>query len=225
MEEISIISASGSVENTTVKNDTQNEASIDDSPSDILERKVEKKKSRLSNESLFVIRRSTRDPSLHLLERRDVKDLLHAIEKNKKNTVVLKIKQFIVADINEAVLDAILNALERNTVCQALYIQNFSNAFHDSQMKHLITILKQPNNKIWGINLGENYEISIKMWHNFCDNLKETNITHLYVSEHIIPITLKNKMREIIRNNRQKHNMHCAIENLSVIEQCTHMWW
>jgi hypothetical protein len=47
----------------------------------------------------------------------------------------------------------------------------------------------------------------------------------LYVSEHSIPIEMKNKMRDHIRENRKKHTLHCAFKNLHVIERCTNMWW
>lgn len=63
------------------------------------------------------------------------------------------------------------------------------------------------------------------MWNYFCKMLGKTNITHLYVSEHVIDIELKNKMREIIRMNRKKHTLHCSIKNIKIIEKCTNMWW
>jgi predicted SprT family Zn-dependent metalloprotease len=78
---------------------------------------------------------------------------------------------------------------------------------------------------IWCLNIGENYEVSNAMWEEFCESLPQTNITHLYASEHVIDITLKNRMRDYIRENRKKHKKHCSMDNLAVIEKCTHMWW
>lgn len=50
--------------------------------------------------------------------------------------------------------------------------------------------------------------------------------SHLYVSEHVIPLTLKNRMRDHIRMNRKKHDLHCdAKHNLEAIQKCTNMWW
>lgn len=73
--------------------------------------------------------------------------------------------------------------------------------------------------------VGENYNITNSGWRKFCDNLPNTNITHLYVSEHVIDIDLKNKMRDYIRMNRTKHTLHNSVSNIRVIERCTHMWW
>lgn len=104
-----------------------------------------------------------------------------------------------------------------------MYIQNLSKAIGDDQLHKLVDLLKKK--KIWCLNIGETYEVSTTGWHYFCDKLPETNITHLYVSEHTIPIDLKNRMRDHIRENRKKHKLHCAFKNISVIERCTHMWW
>jgi len=95
----------------------------------------------------------------------------------------------------------------------------------NQQVKHLIDVLKLPRNNIWNLNIGENYEVSVAMWEWFCEELQYTKVTHLYVSEHTIPIELKNKMRYYIRENRKKHNRHCSIKNLHVIQRCTNMWW
>lgn len=64
------------------------------------------------------IRRSGRDPSIALLERTDVKRLLWKIRTNQKDTVVLKVKHHILADINSVVLDEIIAALAKNRCCQ-----------------------------------------------------------------------------------------------------------
>ena len=49
---------------------------------------------------------------------------------------------------------------------------------------------------IWCINIGETYEVSNEGWRFFCDSLSQTYVTHLYVSEHVISMELKNKMRD-----------------------------
>jgi hypothetical protein len=102
-------------------------------------------------------------------------------------------------------------------------VQNLSKAFGNDQLLKLINLLK--NKPIWCLNIGENYEISNKGWEQFCNALPLTSVTHLYVSEHVISIDLKNKMRGHIRENRKKHNLHCLFSNLKVIERCTNMWW
>jgi hypothetical protein len=173
-------------------------------------------------ESGFV-RRSDRDPSRMLLEKREVKALLQRIRGNDESTVVLKLKDHIISDINSLVLDEIIVALHENTVCQALYFQNISKAMGDQQLKAMVELIK--NKMIWCLNLGENYNISTKTWTWFCGMLPETNVTHMYISEHVIPIELKNRIRAFIRENRKKHDRHSSLDNISVIERCTHCWW
>ncbi len=73
---------------------------------------------KLAKEKL--IRRSTRDPNVSVLDRHDLAVLLNKIEKNHPSTVILKIKNHIQADINSAVFDAIIEALWKNRVCQVL---------------------------------------------------------------------------------------------------------
>ena len=65
------------------------------------------------------VRRSTRDQmGTHLLDRSDVQILLKRIHTNNKHTVVLKIKDQIISDINSIVFDKIIEALWKNRVCQ-----------------------------------------------------------------------------------------------------------
>jgi len=169
------------------------------------------------------VRRSVRDPSLALLERPDVQNMLRKIRGNHAETVVLKIKDMILSDINSVVMDEILHSLEKNDVCQALYVQNLDRAIEDKQLRRLVELLKK--RPIWCLNIGETYNISQTTWDFFCKSLIDTSITHLYVSEHVIELEMKNEMRENIRKNRKKHNMHCSLENIRVIERCTNMWW
>lgn len=169
-------------------------------------------------------RKSGRNAALAYLDKPDLKKLLTKVLANDEETVVLKIKNHLLADINTLVFDAILAALWSNTVCQALYIQNLSSAIHEKQLLELIELLKSKQT-IWCVNIGEIYEIPLSYWEVFCDALPLTHVTHLYVSEHVIPIELKNKMRLHIRENRKKHSLHCSTRNLSVIERCTNMWW
>lgn len=91
----------------------------------------------------------------------------------------------------------IIRELEGNDVCEALYVQNISKAMGDTQLQHLTELLRKKT--IWALNIGENYEVSSAEWVRFCNALPETNVTHLYVSEHVIPLSLKNEMRDHIR--------------------------
>lgn len=170
-----------------------------------------------------VVRRSKRDPAKAHLEKGDVKTLLQKIRQNHSDTVILKLKDHLMSDINSVVLDEIILTLHSNKVCQALYFQNLSKAMNDEQLGALIALLKKK--KIWCMNLGENYNVSITGWTTFCNLLPGTFVTHLYVSEHVISIDLKNKIRANIRENRKKHDKHCSLSNIQVIERCTNMWW
>lgn len=169
------------------------------------------------------VRRSVRDPNVGYLERTEVKKLLTRITADDADVVVLKLKDHLVSDINSLVLDEIVAALHSNNNCQALYFQNISRAMKDEQIEKLIELLvKKP---IWCLNLGENYEVSTAGWVTFCKALPQTMVTHVYVSEHVISLDLKNKIRDNIRMNRKKHDRHSNLNNLAVIERCTNMWW
>ena len=169
------------------------------------------------------IRRSTRDPSHSQLGKSDVKALLLKIRSNHADTVILKLKDHLMSDINNVVLSEIISALYSNKVCQALYFQNISKAMNDEELAELVELLKKK--KIWCMNLGENYNVSNGGWTSFCNMLPFTLVTHLYVSEHVISTDLKNKIRANIRENRKKHDKHCSLSNIHVIERCTNMWW
>jgi hypothetical protein len=113
-----------------------------------------------------IVRRSTRDPAKAHLEKSDVKTLLQKIRQNHSDTVILKLKDHLMSDINSVVLDEIILTLYSNKVCQALYFQNLSKAMNDEQLGALTALLKKK--KIWCMNLGENYNVSITGWTTFC---------------------------------------------------------
>lgn len=142
---------------------------------------------------------------------------------NDDSTVVFKLKDHSISDLTPAVMDMIISDLGENTVCQALYVQNVNEAMGEAQLVALTEVLKRK--LIWCLNIGENYQISLDGWTRFCSALPETNVTHLYVSEHTIPLSLKNEMRDHIRSNRKKHTLHNSEDNIPVIERCTNMWW
>mmetsp|Transcript_15637 Transcript_15637/g.25324 ORF Transcript_15637/g.25324 Transcript_15637/m.25324 type:complete len:193 (+) Transcript_15637:115-693(+) len=152
--------------------------------------------------------------------------LLDKLRLNDPDVVVLKMKKYINDPAAPcAVLDEALNALEENSNCEALYIQNFNQGMKDQQVLHLLRILQQPKCKIWCLNIGENYNVGDETWEKFTKGLVHTKITHMYASEHTITGDMKDEIRETIRENRKKHNMHCDPDNLDVIVQCTHNWW
>ena len=95
----------------------------------------------------------------------------------------------------------------------------------DDQAMHLLRILQSPKCNIWCINIGETYNISHQAWTKFAKGLGHTKVTHMYASEHTITPELKDIFREVIRDNRVKHNMHNDPNNLEVIVRCTHCWW
>lgn len=77
------------------------------------------------------VRRSRRQPNMNLLNSKPVRILVDKLKYNDIDMRVLKMKKFI-NDPNTpcAVIDAILNAMEENTNCEALYIQVRSISFH-----------------------------------------------------------------------------------------------
>lgn len=103
--------------------------------------------------------------------------------------------------------------------------KNFNEGMRNEQVLNLLKLLKRPSCKIWCLNIGETYRVEMETWEKFADGLKDTKVTHLYVSEHTITNELKELIRSTIRENRKKHNMHCDPSNLDTIIQCTHCWW
>ena len=169
------------------------------------------------------VRRSVRQPHRSELTNPNVVELLSKVRSNHPDVVVLKLKRWLGPDTPQLVMDAVLEALEHNTNCQALYIQNFNQGMHDEQMLHLLKVLEKGN--IWCLNIGETYKIKARTWEKFAQGLKKTNLTHTYASEHTISNELKNLIRDVIRQNRSKHDRHNNPNNLDVIVQCTHCWW
>lgn len=172
------------------------------------------------------VRRSSRQPSKSLLNSAGVRDLLDKLKSNDSDMVVLKLKKYLNdPDIPPVIMKSALEAMEENTNCQALYIQNFNKAMIDEQMMHLLRILQSPKCQIWCLNIGETYDVSHKAWGKFAKGLRHTKVTHMYASEHTITPEVKEKIRDMIRDNRAKHNMHNDPNNLDVIVRCTHCWW
>jgi hypothetical protein len=119
----------------------------------------------------------------------------------------------------------VLNLLEKNQVVQVLYIQRFNEAMDDERLMHLVRVLKN-NPRIWALNVGENFKITRRGWERFCDALPSTHITHMYAgSETTVYGELKVRMRDAIRDNRVKHDMHIRESNWDVISQIGQMWW
>jgi hypothetical protein len=64
----------------------------------------------------------------------------------------------------------------------------------DSQLVKLTDVLKL--GRIWAVNVGENFAISLQAWHDFAHALCETAVAHLYVEENNLAGTnLKNLVR------------------------------
>lgn len=172
------------------------------------------------------VRRSTRQPSRSAINSPNIRAIIGKLEMNDPDMVVLKCKKYLSdSDTPSVIVDAMLDALEKNTNCQALYIQNFNTGMRDEQVLHLLRILQLPTCKIWCLNIGETYNVKRRTWAQFTNGLKKTNITHMYASEHTISSAMKEKIRETIRKNRSKQTLHVDPNNLDVIVQCTHCWW
>ena len=173
--------------------------------------------------NLKFVRRSVRASGRSSLKSNKLNQLLEQIEGNHPEVQVLKLKNYTGPETNTWVMDKILAALLRNENCEVLYIQNFNDGMLDAQVAMLSKVLRRGH--IWGLNIGENYRISSQAWDRFAAELKDTSVTHMYASEHVISAKLKTKFRDIIRDNRKKHHRHDSVGNLAVIMQVTNMWW
>ncbi|CAB1108237.1 unnamed protein product [Ectocarpus sp. CCAP 1310/34] len=173
-------------------------------------------------DDISVPRRSSRVVGSSALESPSVVHLLAQIRTDDPRVEVLKLHNYIPADVSTPVIDAVLEALMLNN-CQALYIQNVSNGLRDEQLMMLAKVLRKGN--IWCLNAGENSKIKPSTWCDFVKEIDKTGVTHAYLSEECIPIGLKKAMRTAIRANRVKHTRHKSASNVKVIRRCTNMWW
>ena len=152
--------------------------------------------------------------------------LYHELDNHKDyNLSILHLKHYGLTDsLKPAVMDKLITKIGKATSIQVLYIQNFPDAMLDTQLNHLLEVLK--NGNIWAINIGEASKVSRKGWERFANTLSETNITHMYASENtLLTKELKKKMMDSIRENRKKDKRHYRKSNREVIEKVTHMWF
>ena len=84
-----------------------------------------------------------------LLQNRTVRNLVHAIGSNSRDFEaggrVLRLKQYLGINVRPPVMDAILTALEKNTLVEALYIQNFEEVRGDSHARGAVHTKCQAN--------------------------------------------------------------------------------
>ena len=141
----------------------------------------------------------------------------------KKNSVkVLRVKDYV-ANLSEKEMDIVLQALEENTSCQALYLQALSN----DQLDCLGSVLQSPGCKIWAVNFGKtDFRINDEMWAQFAKKLQRTNVTHMYASKRWLRPGRKNQMIKIIEGNQKSssHQLCCNPSNNAVIKEVTAMW-
>jgi len=174
------------------------------------------------------VRRSVRHAGTDQLSRPNVRDLISRLERDDPNDadmVVLRLKNWLEADTNSQVLTRVFELVAKSKVVQALYVQNMEKAMDDERLQLLVKALRA-NPRVWALNVGENFKITRRGWERFAEDLKMTGVTHLYAgSESTVYGELKVKMRDAVRDNRVKHDLHIAKWNLSVIWQIGQMWW
>ena len=163
------------------------------------------------------VRRSVRMPGQEQLTHPKLLELLEKCTLDDPSLGILKLKKFIGPDAIPLVIDAILDVLMFNTSVQALYIQNFNVGLKDDQLKKLIDVLKR--GYIWTLNIGETYNISNESWNLFAKELPNTNVTHMYASEHTITGDCKKSIMASMRENRKHTTRHVDPENLEVIKR------
>ena len=158
------------------------------------------------------------------LQRRDVQSLLRSL-RSKERAVprTLRLKNYISSDVNTQVIDNVLNALIDNEFVEALYIHNFEQGMTDDQIDLLIKVLEK--GRIWILNVGENFQVSRDGWERLSEALKRTNVTHIYVSEHIITKDMKKRIIKSVRCNRAKDRRHLDYGRFEMINKIGQMWW
>jgi hypothetical protein len=174
------------------------------------------------------VRRSVRHPGTDQLIRPNVRDLLDRLQRDDPNDadmVVLRVKNWLPSDTNSQVITRVFELVGKSKVIQALYVQNMEDAMNDETLLALSKALEE-NQRIWALNVGENFRITPKGWRRFAEDLKKTGITHIYAgSETTVNDDLKIKIRDVVRDNRAKHDLHISRSNLHVIWQIGQMWW
>ncbi|KAK9795568.1 hypothetical protein WJX73_002300 [Symbiochloris irregularis] len=170
------------------------------------------------------LRRPRRVPGGDPLDNEPFRRLITMIRGNstefEANGRVLRLKQYMPADANQAHIEAVLDALEVNDRVEALYIQNFEKGMRDEQLAHLVQVLRRK--RIWALNVGENFHISLPAWEMFTNALLDTAVAYLYVSEHHIKGTnLKTDMRNAIRANRKE----APPRDAEVCSRIKNMWF
>jgi hypothetical protein len=115
------------------------------------------------------VRRSVRQPSKSSVNAPQVKALIDKLKTNDTDMEVLKMKKYCSDSATPViVIDAVLDALEENTNCQALYIQNFNEGMRDEQVLRLLRILQRPSCKIWCLNIGMHRQKTDSQKQLFC---------------------------------------------------------
>jgi len=171
------------------------------------------------------VRRSSRNVNSHTISDARVQALFQKLEHDCDSVKVLKLKNFLPPDASSEVMEHVLIKLAMNRSVEALYIHNFNDAMDDAMMHKLMKVLRQPQSRIWALNIGENYRLTTAGWEYFTRELKRTAVTHMYMSEHVISPELKVAMRDAVRENRKKHGRHNSYWNHGVISKVTNMWW
>jgi len=175
------------------------------------------------NRSNFVWR-STRRAGSSDVHSRAVRTLIEMLDNNDTSIRILRLHNFVRADVSFASIELIFEALLRNTSVEVLYCQNLTNeAMNDAQMDLLIKILKRGT--IWALNAGELYNITTEKWTEFAHALPHTNVTHLYTSEHTISTELKDELILAARKNRRTDPRHLCMHRRVLINLVRNMWW
>ena len=171
------------------------------------------------------VRRSTRLAGSDQLSRPPVRDLLDRLARDEPELKILRLKNWLQADTNTVVFEAVLELLRTSKVVQALYCQALEAAVDDKRLAMLTAVLRA-NQRIWALNVGENFRVTRRGWEAFARALPETGVTHLYAgSESTVVGELKERMRFAVRANRAKHDLHDSKDNLDVIMRIGQMWW
>jgi hypothetical protein len=74
----------------------------------------------------------------------------------------------------------------------------------DSQLVKLTEVLKL--GRIWAVNVGENFAISLQAWHDFAHALSETAVAHLYVEENNLAGT---SLKKLVRAHPSTPECRC----------------
>ena len=132
-------------------------------------------------------------------------EYIQKIRRNDIDTKVLRPKDWKSGGMNQQEMDAFIEALGENHICQAVSF-NDQQGFGREELRKLMDILKQTQKTmIFGVTFGEIKGITKDDWQTeFIDQLQETHVLFTYIEKNTITHEQKTEIKKKMMENRRK---------------------